>query len=91
MRPTGGRRTGNQYGLLKLLSVTKDGSFIDGVKISDCTVDDLQIDSRSEMCLRMEVKERDGRPGGMSLFGRHFGNYNQDIIARICYTEAERE
>lgn len=81
----------NQYGLLKLLSVTKDGSFIDGVKISDCTVDDLKIDSRSEMCLRMEVKERDGRPGGMSLFGRHFGNYNQDIVARICYTEAERE
>jgi len=79
----------NQYGLLKLLSVTKEGTFIDGVKLSDVTVDDLAIDSRSELKLRLAVKERDGRAGGLTLFGRHFGNYNQDIVARVCYAEAD--
>lgn len=79
----------NQYGLLKLLKVTKEGSFIDGVKISNCTVDTLKIDPHSELRLRMEVQERDGRAGGLTLFGRHFGNYNQDIIARVCYTEGD--
>ena len=38
---------GSQYGLLKNWSVTADGSFVDGVRISDVRIQDLALDLES--------------------------------------------
>lgn len=75
----------NQYGLLKLLSINREGCFIDGRKISDVTIDQLELDYKSELRLRFAVEETADHLGGMTLFGRHFGNYNQDILVRVRY------
>ncbi|MBN2222728.1 MAG: winged helix-turn-helix transcriptional regulator [Vallitaleaceae bacterium] len=75
----------NQHGLLKLLSINSFGTFIDGLKISDTTLADLNLNYRSEIILRIEVPEDSEHVGGLTLFGRDFGNYGQGIHTRIIY------
>jgi predicted transcriptional regulator len=74
---------GSQYGKLKNWRVNGDGSFIDGVKISSVKLDDLGIDRHRSIRMRIGVNERADHPGGINIFGRGFGNYDQDIVLRI--------
>ncbi|WP_438447286.1 ArsR/SmtB family transcription factor [Gorillibacterium sp. sgz5001074] len=77
----------NQYGMLKLIRINEDGSFIDGCRISDITLADIALDHKSEINLRLEVGEKSRNKKGMTIFGRHFGNYNQDLLVRVLYTD----
>lgn len=74
----------NQYGMIKLLRVNKEGSFIDGCRISNVTIDRLALTMNSEIKFKIAVAE-EGNVGGLTIYGKHFGNYNQDIIARVIY------
>ena len=78
----------NQYGLLKLLHINKNGTFIDGLKISDVTSDDLNLDSTSNIRFRIGVDENAQRVGGLTIYGKSFGNYEQDIKASLYYAPA---
>lgn len=75
----------NQYGLLKLLSVNQYGTFIDGLKISDTTLEDLNLSYKSDISLKISVPENAKHIGGLTLFGKDFGNYNQGIHVRVIY------
>lgn len=75
----------NQYGLLKLLTVNRKGTFIDGLKISDVTVDDLHLKPGKSFRLRLEVSDDADHVGGLTVFGRAFGNYGQDIRVSLNY------
>ncbi|SDC91720.1 Predicted transcriptional regulator [Paenibacillus sp. UNCCL117] len=77
----------NQYGLLKLIRINRDGSYIDGSRISDVSLKDLNLDHRSDITLRIEVGERSRNKRGFTLYGRSFGNYSQDILARVLYAD----
>lgn len=79
----------NQYGLLKLLTVTEKGTFIDGLKISDVQIDDLGLKPGSALRLRMSVKEDAANVGGLTIFGKSFGNYGQDIRVALNYAPIE--
>ncbi len=81
----------NQYGLLKLLVINKKGTFIDGLKISNVTINDFDLDHRSNIRLRMAVKEDAEHVGGLTIFGKSFGNYGQDINVSIYYAPVEDE
>ena len=74
----------NQYGILKVLKVNEQGSWMDGVKISDVKLQDLNI-QHENLVFRIEVSEEDENPGGLTLYGAGFGNYDQDIIAKLYY------
>lgn len=74
----------NQYGLLKLLRINEFGTYIDGFRISSVTLTDLALHQKSDIKFQLKVAS-EGNVGGMTLFGKHFGNYHQDIIARILY------
>ncbi len=74
----------NQYGMIKLLRVNKEGTFIDGCRISDVTIDQLQLTMNSEIKFKIAVA-KEGNIGGLTIYGKHFGNYKQDIIARVIY------
>ncbi len=76
----------NQYGLLKLLVINKKGTFIDGLRISDVTIRDFNFDYRSTIRFKMEVPDTAKHVGGLTIFGKSFGNYNQDINVRINYS-----
>ncbi|GAB2539211.1 ArsR/SmtB family transcription factor [Gracilibacillus alcaliphilus] len=74
----------NQYGLLKTIRITSHGTYMDGEPLSDVTIADL--DTGIDLWkLRMEVKEEAEHVGGLTLFGRHFGNHDQDINVKLYY------
>ncbi len=75
----------NQYGLLKLLVINRKGTFIDGLKISDVTTNALNLDYTSTIRLKMAVEEDSKHVGGLTIFGKTFGNYDQDINVNLNY------
>lgn len=74
-----------QYGKLKLLTVSDSGCFIDGLKISDTTIEDLNISPQSEINFTIEVKPDAINKGGVSLFGKGFGDYDNGITVKMFY------
>lgn len=76
----------NQYGLLKMLQINRKGTFIDGVRKSDVTIDQFQLTDKSMIRLRIAVPETAEHVGGFTIYGRSFGNYSQDIDVHISYS-----
>ena len=74
----------NQYGLMKILRVKKDGCFLDGEKISDVTLDQVDVE-KQQWTFRIAVLEDAEHIGGLTLFGSNFGNYDQDLRFRLYY------
>lgn len=81
----------NQYGLLKLLTINKFGTFIDGLQISDVTLKDLNLNHKSDLSLRLSVPENAEHVGGLTIFGKNFGNYSQGINIRIVYEKTVQD
>lgn len=75
----------NQYGLLKLLVINDYGTYIDGLKISDVSTLSLHLDYNSDIRLRLAVENDSEHVGGITLYGKSFGNYDQDIRVAINY------
>lgn len=75
----------NQYGLLKLLVINDYGTYIDGLKISDVSTFSLHLDYNSDIRLRLAVENDSEHVGGITLYGKSFGNYDQDIRVAINY------
>ncbi|CAM4471556.1 ArsR/SmtB family transcription factor [Paenibacillus typhae] len=76
----------NQYGLLKQLRITPKGTFMDGLKLSDITLDQVGIRDK-QWTFRLSVEEDAEHIGGLTLFGKGFGNYNDDLIVELFYTD----
>ncbi len=76
----------NQYGTLKMIVVNKKGTFIDGIKISDVSSSRLSIGPQDDITFRLQTQEPAVNVGGITLFGKEFGNYNQDIRVRVNYS-----
>lgn len=74
-----------QHGLLKGWRVTERGSFMDGIYLSGVTCEDLKLMDSPFISVRIGVKPDARHVGGINLFGRKFGNYEQDIVLRIEY------
>lgn len=75
----------SQYGLLKVWRVDREGSRVDGLKVSDVTLDDLGLAERDFITVRIGVRPDARHVGGVNIFGRGFGNYPQDIFLRMRY------
>lgn len=71
----------NQYGWLKIIRVTEQGTFLDGQRLSAVSIKDIPM-SRNEWTLRLEVPNHAEHVGGLTLYGEGFGNYNRDILFR---------
>lgn len=78
-------QTGTQYGIIKQVEVTEQGAFLDGTLVSPVTVKDLNIENI--FTFRIGVEENAKNRGGINLFGRKFGDYNQNIIVSFTYEE----
>lgn len=81
---------GSQYGELKTWRVTTEGCFIDGQRISDVRLADLDLDSHHSIRLRIGIADDARHPGGINIFGKGFGNHDQDIVMRL-FLEAGQE
>ena len=74
----------NQYGFLKVIRITSKGVFLDGELVSDLTIDDINID-RKVWTFELSVDENCPHPGGLTIYGKNFGNYDQNIIVNTYY------
>ncbi|OLP57942.1 ArsR family transcriptional regulator [Xaviernesmea oryzae] len=74
---------GSQYGKLKSFRIREDGTYVDGIRLSDITLGDLDLVAHHSIRLRIGVREDARHPGGINIFGRGFGNYDQDILMRL--------
>jgi len=74
----------NQYGLLKHLAITQDGTRLDGKPLSEVTLDQINVRDK-QWTFRIACEGGSSNVGGVTLFGKGFGNYNQDIVLRLYY------
>jgi predicted transcriptional regulator len=74
---------GSQYGRLTTWKITAQGCFVDGAKVSEVTLADLDLARHHSIRLRVGIDDDARHPGGVNIFGRGFGNYDQDILMRI--------
>lgn len=84
-------RNWNQYGMLKLLVINKHGTFIDGLPISDVNIHQLNLTDKSTIRFKLAVNDDAEHVGGLTIYGKNFGNYNQDINVRINYSPINME
>lgn len=73
------------HGVLKHWIVTPQGAYIDGEWLSPLTVADLNLQGANQIKVRLGVKPEARNCAGLNLFGRKFGNYEQDIVMRTTY------
>jgi len=76
---------GTSHGLLKTILINQTGSFIDGIKMSDLVISNLNITYGSEIMFRIGVLEDAANIGGICILGKGFGNYDHDINITLQY------
>ncbi|GIO28861.1 MULTISPECIES: ArsR/SmtB family transcription factor [Paenibacillus] len=74
-----------QHGLLKSWSIDLTKSMIDKEKCSDISLHDLRLGEKPYITLRIGIKPDAKHQGGINLFGRGFGDYEQGIMMRMEY------
>lgn len=74
---------GSQYGKLITWRITDEGTFVDGVKLSNMTLEKLDLAVHHSIRLKIGIAEDAEHPGGVNIFGRGFGNHDQDIVMRL--------
>ncbi|WP_412026914.1 ArsR/SmtB family transcription factor [Deinococcus yunweiensis] len=74
-------------GQLKRWTVTEAGSGVDGSDPTGVALSMLQLNpsTRSHIKVRIGVKPDAVNRRGLNLFGRKFGNYEQDLVMRMDY------
>jgi predicted transcriptional regulator len=78
---------GSQYGKLTTWRISDKGCFVDGVKVSRVNLKQLDLAAHHSIRLKIGIDEKAKRPGGVNIFGRGFGNYDQDIVMRLYLQE----
>ncbi|MER2002975.1 MAG: ArsR/SmtB family transcription factor [Enterococcus casseliflavus] len=77
----------SQYGLLKHLRINKQAATIDGEVCSNVTIDTLHLSDSPFIKLRLAIEKDAKNQGGLTLFGKGFGNHNQNIQVDLYYSE----
>ena len=72
--------TNSQYGDLIQLVINDSGTFIDGKPISSVNVGQVSAAAQRDFRLRFESPVNAKNPGGLTIFGRGYGNYDQHIL-----------
>lgn len=83
LTPAWWKLAGSQYGLLKNWKVSAEGTFIDGIKISDIKLEELNIRAHTSVKVRIGIKEQAANIRGINIFGKGFGNHDQDILLKM--------
>ena len=73
---------GSQYGELTSWMISEEGTTVGGTKVSDVTLSQLAIGDHHSIRLRIGIDDAAINPGGLNIFGKGFGNHNQDIVLR---------
>ena len=74
---------GSQYGILSTWEVTNEGTFIDQKQVSQVTLKDLCLNKHHSIKVRIGIADKAKNAGGINIFGKGFGDYDQEIILKL--------
>jgi len=74
---------GSQYGELTTWTVSDQGTCVGDRQVSDVTLSQLALADHHSIRLKIGIDDDATHPGGINIFGKGFGNYNQDILMRL--------
>ena len=74
-----------QYGKKKMLIINENGTFIDGISISNTTIDKLKIGFDTNISFTVSAPKDAQNAGGLTIFGHGFGDYNNGIEIKMHY------
>ncbi|MGI5959487.1 MAG: ArsR/SmtB family transcription factor [Massiliimalia sp.] len=78
-----------QYGILTCWKVDGSGSYLNDGQLSDVCLEQLNMEAKSDVTLRIGVKENSSHIGGINIFGKGFGDYDQGIRMILEYDEKD--
>ncbi len=71
----------SQYGELKIIKINEDGVFLNNRIVNpQVKLSDLKLDHSNRMLFKLGNKKDAQYAGGFNLFGKGFGDYDQDIV-----------
>ncbi|HPF88420.1 MAG TPA: ArsR family transcriptional regulator [Candidatus Limiplasma sp.] len=74
-----------QYGKLMTLEVTPEGTLINSNPSSAVSLRDLHLSNETPIAIRIGNKPGAEHVGGFNIFGKQFGDFEQDIILSMIY------
>lgn len=74
---------GSQYGELTTWTVSDQGTRVGDRQVSGITLSQLALADHHSIRLKIGIDDDAIHPGGINIFGKGFGNYNQDILMRL--------
>jgi len=78
---------GSQYGLLTTWEITEEGTFIKKEKVSDINLAALHLNKHHSIKVKVGIAGDAKHAGGINIFGRGFGDYDQDIVLKLFIDE----
>ena len=76
--------TSTQFGLLKTFKIDSKGVTLDNILVNpNVNINDLNIQNNNVITLTIKIKEDAIHKGGINIFGKNFGDYNQSIILTV--------
>jgi predicted transcriptional regulator len=81
---------GSQYGKLVVWRINRRGTSVNDVQVSAVTLDNLKLDRHHAIRMKIGIDAKASHPGGVNIFGRGFGDHDQDIIMRL-YLQPDRD
>lgn len=75
-----------QYGMLKKIRIDEEGVWLDESLVSDMTINNFQ-NNGTFLSFKFGVDENSKYAGGINIFGKNFGDHNQDIMVQISFLD----
>jgi predicted transcriptional regulator len=72
-----------QYGLLYTIKIDESGTYLNNILASQKNISDFPISDLPYIKLSIGVDENSVHCGGINLFGKRFGDYNQSILLTL--------
>ncbi|MGP4039394.1 ArsR/SmtB family transcription factor [Gracilibacillus sp. D59] len=77
--------TSTQYGTLKVWKISNENTMIDDFQLSNVTLNDINVLKNDYLTFKIGLKEDAVHKGGMNIFGKEFGDFQQDIKMNIKF------
>lgn len=75
--------TSTQFGQFYKIMINEEGVFLNNVLFSKTTIDKFLLPNTPHVKVSFEIKEDAVHRGGLNLFGKNFGDYNQALVLTL--------
>ena len=71
------------FGLLKTITINQSGTFFERKQVAPHTIESLGLRSEKSLKFKIEISEESVHCGGINIFGKNWGDYNQSILMKF--------